>query len=113
MAFDQISPPWYYGIGRSRCLRGWRGLALLVAAVVAVAIGAGWSWLASIGALSILVAALPCLTMCALGLCMQRVVGHGDRQDRPSGNSADLPDTDKTCCGEVTSKSPRRQVKES
>lgn len=77
VAFAQISPPWYHGIGRSRWLRGWRGLALLVAVVAAVAIGVGWNWLAGIGALSILITALPCLAMCALGLCMQRVVGRG------------------------------------
>ena len=106
MAFDQISPLWYHGIGRSRWLKGWRGLALLAAAVAAVAIGVGWNWLAGIGALSILVTALPCLAMCALGLCMERAVGRGNRRDSSGAKSGELPKSEMPCCGETASELP-------
>jgi flagellar basal body-associated protein FliL len=44
-----------------------------------VAIGAGlalnWSWLVAAGITPILLGVLPCLAMCALGLCMHRAGG--------------------------------------
>ena len=33
----------------------------------------GWDWLVAAGVASIIVAAAPCLVMCALGLCMNRM----------------------------------------
>ncbi|MGH8222728.1 MAG: hypothetical protein ACREQZ_07120 [Woeseiaceae bacterium] len=41
------------------------------AAVIGIALFAGWGWLAATGVATILVAAVPCLAMCALGLCMR------------------------------------------
>lgn len=38
---------------------------------VALALYLGWDWLAAAGVASFLVAAAPCLAMCALGLCMR------------------------------------------
>jgi hypothetical protein len=37
-----------------------------------VALYAGWDWLAGAGLATTVVALLPCLAMCALGLCMGR-----------------------------------------
>jgi hypothetical protein len=33
----------------------------------------GWDWLVAAGLASIIIAAAPCLVMCALGLCMHRM----------------------------------------
>ena len=38
---------------------------------VALALYLSWDWLAAAGVASVLVAAAPCLAMCALGLCMR------------------------------------------
>ena len=37
----------------------------------ALALYAGWGWLAATGLSAIVVALAPCLAMCALGLCMR------------------------------------------
>jgi hypothetical protein len=47
----------------------WLGVALI--AVIAVA-AFNWGWLVAAGVAPILLAVLPCLAMCALGLCMGR-----------------------------------------
>ena len=43
--------------------------------VLSLALYAGWDWLAAAGIASVLVAAAPCLVMCALGLCAARAGG--------------------------------------
>ena len=51
-------------------LRPWLiGAVVLAIAIVAYA---GWSWLAAVGATTVLIALAPCLVMCALALCMGR-----------------------------------------
>ena len=51
--------------------------AIIVLVIVAVVVGAAlnWSWLAAVGVAPVLLSALPCLVMCGLGLCMNRLVG--------------------------------------
>lgn len=39
--------------------------------VIALSIWLGWEWLAALGALPLLLSLLPCVAMCALGLCMR------------------------------------------
>jgi hypothetical protein len=56
-------------------LGGRRGLAVLAIAAVATGLAVNWGWLVAIGIAPLLVAALPCLAMCALGLCMVRKAG--------------------------------------
>ena len=56
-------------------LGGRRGLIVLSGAAVAAGLWLGWSWLAAAGIAPILVAVLPCVAMCALGLCMNRAGG--------------------------------------
>jgi len=49
---------------------------LLIGVALAGGMGAlvlGWDWLVAAGLASIIVAVAPCLVMCALGLCMQRM----------------------------------------
>lgn len=63
--------------GRSGFQRGWM---IAGALAVPLALYAGWDWLAATGLAAILVAAAPCLAMCALGLCMR----HGKASGAPS-----------------------------
>ena len=46
----------------------------------------GWNWLVAAGLASIIAGILPCLAMCALGLCMNRM----GKKDAPSA-SAPVP----------------------
>jgi hypothetical protein len=46
----------------------------------------GWNWLVAAGLASIVVGILPCLAMCALGLCMNRM----GKKEAPNGG-ASLP----------------------
>jgi hypothetical protein len=56
-------------------LGGWRGVAVLAIVAAVVAIGLSWSWLVAAGIAPILLATLPCLVMCGLGLCMNKLFG--------------------------------------
>jgi hypothetical protein len=59
-----------YGIYRLRTRLGTRGLVILGTAVIAVGLALNWSWLVAIGVAPLLLTVLPCVAMCALGLCM-------------------------------------------
>ena len=54
---------------------GRRGLLLVGGAIVALGLASNWSWLVAAGLAPLLLAMLPCLAMCALGLCMNKMVG--------------------------------------
>src|SRR6266852_2339409 len=58
--------------------------ALVILAIVALAGGVAlnWSWLVAAGIAPILLTALPCLILCGLGLCMNKMVG-GSRASQP------------------------------
>lgn len=56
-------------------LTGKRGLIFLGGAVIIMAAAFNWSWLVTVGAASLIIAVLPCVAMCALGLCMSKVGG--------------------------------------
>ncbi len=51
-------------------LRSRLGLILTAAVVVAAGLALGWEWLAVAGVLPLVLSVLPCVAMCALGLCM-------------------------------------------
>lgn len=57
-----------------RRLGGRRGLMIGGAAIIAAGLASGWSWVTAIGAAPILISLAPCLAMCALGLCMPRMM---------------------------------------
>ncbi|HET6159298.1 MAG TPA: hypothetical protein VFE34_13210 [Dongiaceae bacterium] len=73
-------------------LTGRRGLIAL--AVVALIAGAAfnWSWLVAAGIAPLLITALPCIAMCALGLCMNRMAGR--KCSAEDASSADKDGTD-------------------
>lgn len=56
-------------------LGGRRGLLALAALPIAAGLALNWSWLAAAGIAPILISVLPCLAMCAVGLCMNRGSG--------------------------------------
>ena len=65
-----IKEPW------SDRLRRYAGNRLvligLATAIVALGLFLGWGWLAALGVAPIILSLLPCVAMCALGLCMMR-----------------------------------------
>lgn len=63
-----------------------RALAVLAGAAVIVALTFNWNWLIAVGVAPLLVAALPCVAMCALGLCMNKAAGRScDADSAPRG----------------------------
>ena len=59
------------GANLLRGLASNRAALLTAVGVVAAGLALGWEWLAAAGALPLLLSALPCVAMCALGLCMR------------------------------------------
>ncbi len=56
-------------------LGGRRGLIALAAVALSAGLAFNWSWLVAVGIAPLLITVLPCLVMCALGLCMNRMAG--------------------------------------
>lgn len=56
-------------------LGGRRGLLILAGLALTAGLVLNWSWLVAVGIAPILIAVLPCVAMCALGLCMSRAGG--------------------------------------
>ncbi len=71
-----------YGIYRLRSRLGRRGLIAVGVLVVAAGLALNWSWLVAIGVAPLLLTALPCVAMCALGICMM------PKGDKPRGKQA-------------------------
>lgn len=65
-------------------LGGRRGFVVLAAAVIAAGLALNWSWLAAAGIAPVLISILPCVAMCALGLCMNRMTGRSCSSDAVS-----------------------------
>ena len=65
-------------------------LMLLFVAGVVIAAGLvlNWSWLVAAGVTPLLLSALPCVAMCALGLCMMQMKRRGTPAGRLSDPSA-------------------------
>lgn len=56
----------------------WRPWLIGGAVVVPIGLYGGWDWLVAAGLAPILIGVLPCLAMCALGLCMGRGKSKGE-----------------------------------
>lgn len=52
-----------------------RGLLIMAAVALVGGLAFNWSWLVAAGIAPLLLTALPCVAMCALGLCMNRMTG--------------------------------------
>ncbi|USJ28662.1 hypothetical protein [Ensifer adhaerens] len=70
-------------------LRGRRGLVALAALVLSLGVAFNWSWLVAVGIGPLLLSVLPCLAMCALGLCMNRMAGSQDKASSASAQETD------------------------
>jgi hypothetical protein len=66
-------------------------LAGVAAVLVALGLVLGWGWLAALGLAPIILSLLPCVAMCALGLCMMR--GGARSCETQSTNTAEKPRT--------------------
>ncbi|MER9580927.1 hypothetical protein [Mesorhizobium sp. M0276] len=64
-----------------RTLARRRGLIAAGAAVVVGGIAFNWTWLVAAGIAPLLISVLPCVAMCALGLCMNRMTGRACTTD--------------------------------
>lgn len=74
-----------------------RSLLLLAAVALAGGLAFNWSWLAAAGIAPLILSVLPCVAMCALGLCMNRMTGHACTSDQAASTAAaadgtELPD---------------------
>lgn len=59
-----------------------------------------WSWLVAIGVAPVLIAILPCVAMCALGLCMNRGMGGSCSSEETTRTSAQ-PEADRSLPGKL------------
>jgi hypothetical protein len=56
-------------------LRGRNGVIALIGLALVIGAALNWSWLVAGGVVPLLMTVLPCAAMCALGLCMNRMIG--------------------------------------
>jgi hypothetical protein len=69
-----------------------RGLLVLAGLAIAAGLALNWSWLAAAGIAPILISVLPCLAMCALGLCMNRSGGKSCSTAASNADPAEIED---------------------
>jgi hypothetical protein len=65
-------------------LAGRRAIVVLAATMIIAGLALSWNWLTAVGLAPLLIGVLPCVAMCALGLCMSRMTGR-------SCSSEDVP----------------------
>jgi len=56
-------------------LGGRQALVILAIAALIGGVALNWNWLVAAGIAPLLLTALPCLVMCGLGLCMNKLIG--------------------------------------
>jgi hypothetical protein len=56
-------------------LNGRRGLIMLAVVALAVGLVLNWNWLVAADLAPLLLSVLPCVAMCAIGLCVNRMTG--------------------------------------
>ena len=77
----------YYILGR-------RGLLVLGGLVLIAGLALNWSWLVAADIAPLLLGVLPCLVMCALGLCMKGMTGRSCSAGRADQRSPDAVSED-------------------
>jgi hypothetical protein len=63
-------------------LGGRRGLIVAAALALVAGIVLNWSWLVAAGIAPLILAVLPCVAMCALGVCANRMSGKNCANER-------------------------------
>jgi hypothetical protein len=75
-------------------LGGRRGLWLLAGVALVAGAAFNWSWLVAVGIAPIFIAVLPCVAMCALGLCMNKMAGRSCSTDAARRQTTDASPDD-------------------
>lgn len=73
-------------------LGGRRSIIIVAAAVIAAGLALNWSWLVAAGIAPLLLGLLPCVAMCALGMCMSRMTGRACPAEDASLKANELAD---------------------
>lgn len=73
-------------------LGGRRGILVVATIAVLAGIGLSWNWLVAAGIAPILLTALPCLVMCGLGLCMNKMAGNSCASKPAASKAAEAPE---------------------
>ncbi|OAP35197.1 hypothetical protein AU381_25985 [Sinorhizobium glycinis] len=88
-------------------LRRRRGLVVLGILVLGLGAAFNWSWLVAVGVAPLLLSLLPCVAMCALGLCMKHMaVSHGKASTTVSSETDAVPaplEAPRSCCASRSS----------
>src|SRR6266542_2526080 len=71
-------------------LGGRRALLILAIGALIGGIALNWNWLVAAGIAPLLLTALPCLVMCGLGLCMNKLIG-GSCASEPTPSKTSEP----------------------
>jgi len=71
----------------SRDVQSFRPTLAAGAAVAVAGLAFNWSWLVAAGIAPVLLSLLPCVAMCALGLCMNRMMGGSSGSQRSATHS--------------------------
>lgn len=82
-------------------MRGRRGLVVLGTLVLGLGAAFNWSWLVAAGVAPLLLSAVPCVAMCALGLCMSRMAGSADKASSAVSDGDSVSgkiETSRSCC---------------
>jgi hypothetical protein len=82
-----LSRDWIYAA--RYYLGGRKGLLIVAALVIAAGLAFNWSWLVAAGIAPLLIGVLPCVAMCALGLCMRNIGGQSCSTGSTVGKAAD------------------------
>lgn len=84
--------------GAKKSLHGLRSRRMLAIAVITAALGTGvvlnWGWLVAAGIAPLVLSVLPCLAMCALGLCASKLFG-GSAKAKDDGGEPPAPQVPK------------------
>ena len=85
----------------------WRPRVLLTLATIAIVAGLAlnWSWLVAAGLAPILISTLPCLIMCAFGVCM--MCCSGEKHSAQVGDAAEAANPPTTLAAAATDKPSR------
>jgi hypothetical protein len=68
---------------------GRRGVLVLATIAGLAGIGLSWNWLIAAGIAPVVLTVLPCLVMCGLGLCMNKLLGNSCASGPAQSNSTD------------------------
>jgi hypothetical protein len=91
-------------VGRlTRLVQGRRSLIMLSTLALGLGAAFNWSWLVAAGVAPLLLSALPCVAMCALGLCMSRMNSFSAGKTSPLASAEEVAADGKTkgggsCC---------------